>query len=651
MVGFFFCSKSITCWLVLLQVFSAIAKNIPPQYNVEEKRYSHKIKRALPDSPSKDYAPAVVDCPENRPTIRNAEGISPDEAAWLELRRKQIFDPMVSWLSRMGIPDFDAPAYMNRIKDDPKALPNIGIAASGGGYRALMNGGGFLAAADIRTINSTETGHIGGLLQASTYLAGLSGGSWLVGSMYINNFSSVQELRDGNPDTSIWKFGNSILEGPETQTIQILTTAEYFRTILSDVRAKDRAGFNTSITDYWGRALSHQLVNADDGGPSYTFSSIAQQESFKNASTPFPLIIANNRRPGVKTISTNSTIVEFNPYELGSWDASTNGFAPMRYLGSNFSNGVVPPGGKCVRGFDQAGFVMGTSSTLFNQILLSINETRAPNIIHDAVLSLGAKNNDIAQYQPNPFFGYNAALNPTAKSMEFSLVDGGEDGQNIPLYPLIQPQRNVDVIFAVDSSADTEFNWPNGTSLVATYERSMDKSIQSNIAFPSIPDQNTFINLGLNSAPTFFGCDASNSTSPTPLVVYIPNSPYSIQSNSSTFNLSYTDTQRNLIIRNGYNVATLGNGTSHGNVTADTHWPTCVACAVLNRSFGKTKTPAPEACKKCYERYCWNGTLASHMPTMVYQPVSKVGHSSSTFTFQVNFYLWLLAFVAAIWTI
>lgn len=151
----------------------------------------------------------------------------------------------------MNISGFDATTYINGISNNATALPNIGIAISGGGYRALMNGAGFIAAADNRTSNSTNSGQIGGLLQATTYLAGLSGGGWLVGSIYSNNFSTVEALRDGSATSSVWQFQNSIFEGPDKGGIQILSTAEYFDTINNEVDAKNNAGFNTTITDYW----------------------------------------------------------------------------------------------------------------------------------------------------------------------------------------------------------------------------------------------------------------------------------------------------------------------------------------------------------------------------------------------------------------
>ncbi|KAM3083979.1 Lysophospholipase 1 [Clarireedia jacksonii] len=581
-------------------------------------------KRALPNSPTGGYTPGVVDCPSTRPTIRVASSLSPNETAWLEVRRNATIAPMTEFLSRMNISGFDAASYIKRVSGNASTLPNIGLAVSGGGYRALMNGAGFLAAADDRTKNSTNTGQIGGLLQSSTYLAGLSGGGWLVGSIYTNNFSTVESLRDGK---NVWNFGNSIFEGPNNDGIQILSTADYYSTIKKEVDGKSDAqlNFNTSITDFWGRALSFQLVNATDGGPGYTFSSIALQDNFMKGEIPMPFLVADSRAPNTEIISLNSTVFEFNPFELGSWDPTTYAFAPLRYIGSNFTNGSIPDDQRCVRGFDQVGYVMGTSSTLFNQFLIQANSSGLPDFIVSAFTGIlddiGFTNNDIAQYQPNPFYGFNTGTNRNANTNQLDLVDGGEDLQNIPLYPLIQPIREVDVIFAVDSSADTTYHWPNGTALVATYERSLNATIENGTAFPAIPDVNTFVNLGLNSRPTFFGCDLANLTGPAPLVVYIPNAPYITQSNVSTYDPSYKNTQRNLIIRNGYDVATMGNG------TLDSQWPTCVGCAILSRSFNKTGTTVPDACTACFQKYCWNGTTDTR--DVNYEPTYILGEVSA----------------------
>ncbi|KAI8963677.1 lysophospholipase catalytic domain-containing protein [Daldinia sp. FL1419] len=578
--------------------------------------------RATPDNPSGSYAPAIVDCPRERPTIRRAGSLSQSEQDWLRNRRSKTIDPMLEFLKRANLKDFDAANYVSSNKQNLSIVPNIGIAVSGGGYRALMNGAGFIAAADSRTPGSTDAGGIGGLLQSSTYLAGLSGGGWLVGSIFANNFSTVVQLRDGYEGSSLWQFSDSIFKGPKSRGISIVNTVEYWDDVKDQVDDKRNAGYDASITDYWGRALSYQLINAPNGGPAYTFSSIADAPNFASADTPMPILVSDERRPGTKVVSLNSTVLEFNPWEIGSHDPTIFGFAPTRYVGSNFSGGVVPNNGHCVRGFDAYSYLMGTSSSLFNAFLLqNLSSSGLPEVVTDALSSIlthiGDDNDDIAAWTPNPFYGYNNDTNINAKDTQLTLVDGGLDLQNIPLHPLIQPIRNLDIIFAVDSSADTETNFPNGTALRATYDRSKT-DIANGTAFPAVPDAETFINLGLNQKPTFFGCNTTefaHADHIPPLIVYVPNAPYTAHSNVSTWDPSYSDEERNSIIKNGYNVATMG------NATVDSEWPACVACAVLRRSLERTNTQISATCQRCFSRYCWNGTTDSRPVNYEPEPI------------------------------
>ena len=565
-------------------------------------------RRTLPDSPSGGYAPAVVDCPLERPVIRPANGLSPNETVWLEARRNKTIQPMEDFLSRMNISGFDASAYIQQHAQNASALPNIAIAASGGGYRALMNGAGALKAFDNRTANATNKGQLGGLLQASTYVAGLSGGSWLVASIFANNFSSVESLQ-ADTSGSVYEFGQSIFQGPAMSGTSIVNTATYYTDINGQVYSKADAGFDITLTDFWARALSFQMINALEGGPADTWSSIAETDDFITGNTPMPILLADGRAPGETIISLNATNFEFNPFEMGSWDPTTYGFAPTRFLGSNFSSGIVPSNGNCVRGFDNVAFIFGTSSSLFNTVPLQVGNLQVPDIIKSLLddlfnSSISENEDDIASYDPNPFLGWNNHTNPSAQNNRLTLVDGGEDNQNLPLNPLIQPIRAVDVIFAIDSSADIN-NYPNGSALRETYQRSLNSTISNHTSFPAIPDANTFINLGLNTKPSFFGCNSSNTTGPTPLIVYLANTPFIFKSNFSTFQLTTTDAQRDLSIENGYLVATQANG------TVGQDWPACVGCAILSRSFDRTNTTVPAACQTCFQEYCWNGTLNS----------------------------------------
>ncbi|RPA97206.1 lysophospholipase [Choiromyces venosus 120613-1] len=538
--------------------------------------------------------------------------------------------------------DFDVGAFMNSYS------PTIGIAFSGGGYRAMLSGAGEFKAMDSRTPGSTAVGRIGGLLQSAKYIAGLSGGSWLLGSIAINNFTTIDRLQSAG---NVWDFENSIL-APEG-ALHIVDTTVYYNDLNREVQDKMNAGFDVSLTDYWSRALSRQFVNHTNGGPGITYSSIAKTDHYKNAEMPFPIVIADGRNPGETIVSSNATIYEYNPLEFGSFDPTLYAFTPIGYIGSNVSNGVPVESGVCARGFDNVGFVMGTSSSLFNVLITQLDSLGLTSVLKklvEATLNaISAADNDIADYSPNPFFGVNPDINPSARTRDLTLVDGGLDGQNIPLHPLIQPTRKVDVIFAMDNSADTVrkngqlSNWPNGTAIIATYERAINGSQNNGTLFPAVPDVNTFINLGLNSRPTFFGCDARNITTDTnkfpPLVVYIPNSPYTFNSNISTTEMVYSASKRDLMIENGYNIAT------RGNASFDQNWPACVGCAIVRREQERKGQTQTAQCQKCFKDYCWDGTRNSAVPND-YEPTALI--SAKNAGTRVGVKSWGTAIVAAL---
>ncbi|KAJ5881679.1 uncharacterized protein N7529_000351 [Penicillium soppii] len=355
----------------------------------------HGTTRALPNAPN-GYVPVNFSCSVNKPAIRNAGTLSPDETSWLGARRQETVSAMKDLFKTLDMSSFDALSYINQYSSNITDLPNIAIAVSGGGYRALTDGAGALKAFDSRTAGSNATGHLGGLLQSATYVSGLSGGGWLLGSIYLNNFTTVSSLQSHR---SLWQFQNSIMKGPEKKGLGAWNTATYFHDLADAVIGKKNAGFNTSFADFWGCALSYQLIDAPDGGLEYTWSSIALTEDFKNGKMPLPLLLADGRNPEETLVGSNSTVYGFNPWEFGTFDPSIFGFAPLQNLGSHFENGVVTED-ICVRGFDNAGFIMGTSSSLFNQFILRLNTTDLPSnlksIFASLLQDLGDRNDEIA---------------------------------------------------------------------------------------------------------------------------------------------------------------------------------------------------------------------------------------------------------------
>ena len=105
---------------------------------------------------------------------------------------------MQDLLERLNNTGLGVKIYFSNHAKNISNLPDITIAASGGVYRACLNRGGAIQAFDSREVNSTLPGHLGGLLQSATYLAGLSGGGWLVDSIYVNNFTTISGLLNEN---------------------------------------------------------------------------------------------------------------------------------------------------------------------------------------------------------------------------------------------------------------------------------------------------------------------------------------------------------------------------------------------------------------------------------------------------------------------
>ncbi|PVH13643.1 uncharacterized protein CXQ87_001754 [Candidozyma duobushaemuli] len=568
---------------------------------------------AFAKSPTDSYAPGEIDCPSGS-LVRGSQNISEWEADWIEERNKITDNNLRYFLSESNMTDFDADEFLSNTTDGRSI--KIGVAFSGGGYRAMLAGAGEMAALDNRTRGANEKG-LGGLLQASTYLTGLSGGNWLVGTIVVNNFTSVQDIIDEN---ELWNLKHSIVNMGGWNPIKIYN---YYKDLGDTVGDKQDAGYETSLTDTWARALSHQFFTEDSGyGASLLWSDIQDMNAFSNHEMPFPIVVANGRTPGTEVISANSTVFEVSPYEIGSWDPSLQSFYQTKYLGTKAKEGEN--NGTCVGGYDNAGFIMGTSSSLFNQFVLQINTTSLSSAIKSLVSSLLKKvsheEDDIAVYQPNPFYDVsNATYRSIVKNDTLYLVDGGEDGQNVPLYPLIQPVRDVDVIFAYDNSADTDASWPAGLSLIKTYERQFEKQGNGSI-FPYVPDSNSFINLNLTARPAFFGCDAKNLTSlldddmeeddiyKSPLIVYTANRPFTYYSNRSTFKLSYEQAEKVGMIKNGFEVA------SRLNSSLDDEWRACVGCAIIRREQERQGIEQSDQCKECFQQYCWDGSLDDRQP-------------------------------------
>lgn len=308
----------------------------------------------------------------------------------------------------------------------------IGIAISGGGYRAMLTGAGVLSAFDDRTPGSQL--HMGGLLQATTYMAGISGGLWIVMSNYLNGHQSVletisQQMPNFNVpvlqgiasmDVSGLRLkldSQNILPGTETlslsrqkslpsndigqittpltstlikgffmaseerpqkrnDTLDLTKILRFYKELSMEVKSKRMAKFSISFVDYWGRALIRKILPGFKKSIGLTFSSTRTKAPI----LPFPIICSIERDPSTLEDFRDSHIFEFNPYEFGSWDSFLRYFTDLEYLGTDLINGkpqrhsIAKKDPVCVKGYDNVAFITGTSSSLFNTLVQYVHK-------------------------------------------------------------------------------------------------------------------------------------------------------------------------------------------------------------------------------------------------------------------------------------
>ncbi len=492
-----------------------------------------------------------------------------------------------AWLTGIGLNTNDYNANI--------ILPRIALATSGGGFRALLTGAGVIQAFDGR--EQTTRTLFSGLLQGITYQTGTSGGAWLLSSFAANNYPTISSLRD-----SLWIQRFQFY--PNSNPAQ----PNYTRILTAQIAGKKEAGFKVTTADVWGRYLAFDFLQSPNGGPNVTFDQITSTDAFKSFSLPFPIVTTIQFDSGMCLAALNASLYEFTPYAFGSWDVGIRAFTPIKFIGTTYNNGQEPANGQCVIGYDNVGFILGTSSFLFNELecillpngSIALNTDLPNTAFYDLIIEMNAIIQDIINPEkaltaddalfatyPNPFQGsvQSPKVSPLSK---LNFIDGGETSHDLPLWPLIQPVRKVDLIFANDNTADTTTNFEDGMQLLGTYKQAR----LVGLPFPFIPDVNTFVSQGLNIRPTFFGCNETN----VPLIIYLPNTNISFASGISTFQLIFSEAETLGLIQNGLNVATRSNSTQ---------WAQCVACAIARRIGGLYGTSTSAVCRSCFDTYCF----------------------------------------------
>lgn len=124
---------------------------------------------------SDGYAPYNITCPTDVTWVRNATSVGTTEQEYVNQRASQLSAAWNTQISNVGL-------------QAPPRTPVVAMALSGGGYRAMISGAGQAFQPN------TSTGSAGDILGLSTYVSGLSGGSWAVGTYYANDGQNPDQL-------------------------------------------------------------------------------------------------------------------------------------------------------------------------------------------------------------------------------------------------------------------------------------------------------------------------------------------------------------------------------------------------------------------------------------------------------------------------
>lgn len=219
--------------------------------------------------------PTPVACPSDRPLIRSVgpptqEVLSSGESSYISTRASDVLPG--AWKTYFNNV-LQVSSSANSFEPVPNTLssknvfPTVGIAVSGGSYRAALFGAGVLSSLDARNETAAQKTGTGGLLQATSYLAGLSGGSWLVTSLAQADFPTIADLTfppaaQVNSGLGNGAFGGWLAQFDLTNPGPNLNnTLAYLEALIAEVLPKFAAGFPITVTDPWSRALARHFVN------------------------------------------------------------------------------------------------------------------------------------------------------------------------------------------------------------------------------------------------------------------------------------------------------------------------------------------------------------------------------------------------------
>jgi phospholipase A2 len=350
------------------------------------------------------------------------------------------------------------------------ATPNIAICFSGGGYRAMMGTlGSLIGAANI------------GILDSITYMTGLSGSTWLLAPWTTRGID-------------IHTYKKMLRNYVNLDIIQHTIDPSL---LVENILKKTLFEQDLSIIDIYGSFLANRLFHDYDTKRQEMCLS-QTQKTISKAKLPLPIYTA------IEASDDIYKWFEFTPFEIGS--TYLNAFIPTWSFGRKFINGYS----ENFAPEQSLGFLMGiwgsacsvSLEEIYGHIGSTLNKILPQNIIQPLLTQTF-----IGDIRISPAHAYNFTKGMQSSPMkyenEFTLVDAGIH-INVPVFPLLRPERNIDIIIVCDYSS-------NAGTTCKEIKKAEYYAHEQGIKFPQI----SLANLNKKIATVFKGKD-------TPTIIYLP---------------------------------------------------------------------------------------------------------------------------------
>lgn len=415
------------------------------------------------------------------------------------------------------------------LKTKPQNVPNVGICISGGGYRAMIATLGFLSELEK---NNT--------LDLVEYISTLSGSSWALASW----ISSDQVLSDFINDVKKNIKSNPMLI-KNRGTLPLVKGRERTTQLNSHLATKFVFHQPLSIIDIYGSMVLNNLLNHKKNIFDLTLSN--QRKRLEKDSMFMPIYTAVTPDSNKHPIS--YTWYEFNPFV--SRNTKNGLFSPIWAFGRKFNNGKSEPSQgitcECYPPELPLSNFMGIfGSALSANIKDAIkffkgqipNADENTNLKFEKFLKTDEKFLNISNARLtvsgiyNPEFKISTGTNSKYRISNF--LDGGADF-NMPIAPLLIPDKEVDVIIMFDVTGQLH---PNTPAL-----RDSEKYARlRNLKFPKI----VYDKLSEKEISIFEG---------SPTIIYIPFTNSCLNSFCNTINFTYNEDDFNYVLNRAKEIA------------------------------------------------------------------------------------------------